>query len=168
MLLSLLIRLVVLAALLWLAGIDVRERRLPTKIVLAIGALFFVDAALVRMPIHQVGWHLALAVAVFIICAVLFAARLLGGGDAKLAAIIFLWTGPMLALPALLVISVVGTLVSFVSLATRKMDQHQASPIKRAVALFSATRGVPYGVALAVGGGSIIVLSALLPLILTR
>jgi prepilin peptidase CpaA len=34
--------------------------------------------------------------------------------------------------------------------------------------MFSGARGVPYGVALALGGGSIIVLPSLLPLILSR
>jgi prepilin peptidase CpaA len=38
----------------------------------------------------------------------------------------------------------------------------------RALAMFSGARGVPYGVALAAGGGTVIVLPALLPLILTR
>jgi prepilin peptidase CpaA len=38
----------------------------------------------------------------------------------------------------------------------------------RALAMFTGTRGVPYGVALALGGGLVIVLPALLPYIATR
>ncbi len=38
----------------------------------------------------------------------------------------------------------------------------------RALALFSGERGVPYGVALALGGIVVIVLPVVLPLILTR
>jgi prepilin peptidase CpaA len=38
----------------------------------------------------------------------------------------------------------------------------------RALAMFSGARGVPYGVALALGGGVVIVLPALLPLLSTR
>ncbi|MGI4858582.1 MAG: A24 family peptidase [Janthinobacterium lividum] len=164
---SLLIRLSVFAALLWLAVVDVRERRLPTRMVLAIGALFAVDACLVRMPAH--GWliHGALALGVFAVCALLFAARMLGGGDAKLAAVIFLWTGPVLSLPALGLISVIGTLVSCVSLATRRLRGPQPSTLRRVLAMFSSHRGVPYGVALALGGGTMIVLPALVPF-LTR
>lgn len=164
------IRFVVLCALLWLAVVDVRVRRLPTPAVLAIGGLFFLNALIVRLSLRDVLAHLLLAAGVLIICAALFAAKMLGGGDAKLASIIFLWTGPTLWLPTLTLVSVIGTLVSLVSLATRHMDQDldQHSLPVRALAMFSGARGVPYGVALALGGGSVIMLPALLPLILAR
>jgi prepilin peptidase CpaA len=167
-LLSLAIRLAILCALLWLAVVDVRTRRLPTRVVLTIGALFFVDALILRMSPHDVVMHLLVTLAVFLACAALFAANMLGGGDAKLASVIFLWAGPGLSLPALTLISVVGTLVSLISIGTRSMNPHQRSPVLQALAMFSAARGVPYGVALAIGGGSIIVLPSVLPLILSR
>ncbi|WP_051888829.1 A24 family peptidase [Caballeronia sordidicola] len=167
-LLPLAIRFVVLCALLWLAVVDVRVRRLPTPVVLAVGGLFFLNALIVRMSLRDVLAHLLLGSGVFVICAALFAAKMLGGGDAKLASIIFLWTGPSLWLPTLTLISVIGTLVSLVSLATRHMDQDQHLLPMRALAMFSGARGVPYGVALAFGGGSVIMLPALLPLILAR
>jgi prepilin peptidase CpaA len=166
--LSLAIRLVVLCALLWLAVIDVRFRRLPTKVVLTIGALFFVDALISSMSLDAVIAHLMLALGVFLTCAALFAARMLGGGDAKLASVIFLWAGLGLWLPALTLISVIGTVVSLVSLATRNMNPDQRSLPLRALAMFSGARGVPYGVALALGGGLVIVLPSVLPLFLTR
>jgi prepilin peptidase CpaA len=167
-LLSLAIRLVVLCALLWLAVIDVRSRRLPTRLVLSIGALFFADALVLRMSLGDVILHLAMALIVLLLCAGLFAAKMLGGGDAKLAAVIFLWAGLHLSWPALTLISVIGTLVAMISLATRNMDPHHRLAAMRALAMFSGARGVPYGVALAAGGGTVIVLPALLPLILTR
>jgi prepilin peptidase CpaA len=167
-LLSLAIRLVVLCALLWLAAIDVRIRLLPNRMVLVIGALFFIDALVVRMPLTQVLMHLLLAVVVFAVCAALFAANMLGGGDAKLASIIFLWIGPGLSLAALTLISVIGTVVALLSLATRNMNQGPRSGFMQVLALFSGARGVPYGVALALGGGAVIVLPSLLPLILSR
>jgi prepilin peptidase CpaA len=167
-LLSLAIRSAALCALLWLAVVDVRTRRLPTPVVLTIGALFFIDTLVVRMSIRDIVMHLLLAFGVFAICAALFAAKMLGGGDAKLASVIFLWAGPALWLPALTLISVTGTLVALISLATRNMSPDQRCALMRALAMFSGWRGVPYGVALALGGGSVIVLPALLPLILTR
>jgi prepilin peptidase CpaA len=167
-LLPLTIRLFVLCALLWLAVFDVRFRRLPTKIVLAIGALFFVDALFLRMPFGDVLKHVALALGVFLFCAVLFAANLLGGGDAKLAAVIFLWVGLGLSIPAMTLISVIGTVVSLVSLATKRINPEHRSQQMRVLAMFSGTRGVPYGVALALGGGTVIVLPVLLPILLTR
>jgi len=165
---SLAIRLIVLIVLLWLAVFDVRSRRLPTKMTLMIGVLFFLDALIIRMPVHDLLTHLLLGLAVFMICAALFAAKMLGGGDAKLAAVIFLWVGLRLAIPALTLVSVIGTLVSLVSLATRKMNSVQRSTPLRTLALFSGARGVPYGVALALGGGTVIVLPALLPFIFKR
>jgi prepilin peptidase CpaA len=166
--LSLAIRLVVLCALLWLAVTDVRSRRLPTAIVLAIGALFFADAYLIGLSFDEIMRHLLLALGVFAVCALLFAARMLGGGDAKLAAVIFMWAGLSLSLPALTLISVIGTVVSLISLATRKMDPAAHTHPVRALAMFSGARGVPYGVALALGGGAVIVLPALVPLLSTR
>jgi prepilin peptidase CpaA len=163
---SLAIRLVVLCALLVLAVIDVRARRLPTGIVVAIGALFFVDALINKLSLDQIISHLMIACVVFAVCAALFAAKMLGGGDAKLAAVIFLWSGVGLSLPALTLISVIGTVVSLVSLATRNMNADQRSSPMRALAMFSGARGVPYGVALALGGGLVIVLPAALPLLL--
>jgi prepilin peptidase CpaA len=48
------------------------------------------------------------------------------------------------------------------------MKPEQRSQPMRALAMFSGTRGVPYGVALALGGGLVIVLPALSPLLSTR
>ncbi|MDR5762700.1 prepilin peptidase [Caballeronia sp. LZ035] len=166
--LSLIIRLAVIGALLWLAITDVRTRRLPTSIVLTIGALFFIDALVAGMPLDDLISHLSLAVLVFLVCALLFAAKMLGGGDAKLASVIFLWVGFGLSLATLTLVSVIGTVVSLVSLATRNMNPSQRSMPLRALAMFSASRGVPYGVALAFGGGLVIMLPALLHLISTR
>ncbi|OTP79290.1 A24 family peptidase [Caballeronia sordidicola] len=166
--LSLVIRLAVLVALLSLAVVDVRERRLPTRQVLIIGALFYVDALVMRMPIAAVLGHTLIALAAFAVCALLFALKMLGGGDAKLASIVFLWAGAPLWLPALMLISVIGTAVSLVSLATRRINPHRRTRLAAALALFSGARGVPYGVALALGGGTVIVLPAALPLFLSR
>jgi prepilin peptidase CpaA len=166
--LSLAIRLAALCALLWLAAVDVRARRLPNPAVLMIGALFFADASIERLPLHDVLIHVGTAVFVYAICAVLFALRMMGGGDAKLAAMIFLWSGARLWLPSLMLISMIGLLVALLSVATRRISTQHTSPPMRALAQFSSERGVPYGVALAFGGGTVIVLAGLLPLIQLR
>jgi prepilin peptidase CpaA len=168
LILSLVIRLVALVALLWLAVVDVRSRRLPTVVVIFVGLLFFVDAFVIHISIDDIIAHLVVALVVFLMCAGLFAVRLLGGGDAKLASVIFLWAGLSLSLPALSLISIVGLFVSLISLATKNMNPDQRVLPLRALALFSGSRGVPYGVALAIGGAAVIVLPAALPLILRR
>jgi prepilin peptidase CpaA len=162
------IRLTVLIVLLLLAVVDVRERRLPNKGVVLIAILFFIDAAVIRMPIKEFLFHLLIGAGAMTVCAGLFAARMLGGGDAKLAAVIFMWVGPALSIPALGFVSVVGTVVSIVSLITQRMSQDQRLAVMKVLVMFSGARGVPYGVALALGGGAFILLPALLPLVLTR
>lgn len=166
--LSLVVRLAVLCTLLWLAVVDVRTRRLPNPAVLFVGGMFFADAWIRRLPIHDVLVHIGIAVFAYAVCALLFALRMMGGGDAKLASVIFLWSGSSLWLPSLMLISMVGLLVALVSLATRHIDSRHTSAPMRALALFSGERGVPYGVALAVGGGTVIALTGLLPLLLLR
>jgi len=168
MLLSLSIRLVALCALLLLAVTDVRRRRLPNKLVLVVGGLFFADALAVHMSFGNLMAHLLIAFVVYLICGGLFAAKMLGGGDAKLAAVIFLWAGLHLSGSAAILISVTGASVALISLATQRTNpQHRLAAV-RTLALFSGARGVPYGVALAVGGGAVIALPALLPLFLIR
>lgn len=164
-LLSLAIRLIVLCILLWLAVTDVRERRLPTSLVLVIGALFFVDALIIHLSLFEILTHVVVGLVVFLLCAILFAVKMLGGGDAKLGAIIFLWTGTLFALPALTWISIAGMVVSLISLATSTMNARQTNHFMQGLAMFSSARGVPYGVALALGGGAVIVLPTLLQMI---
>jgi prepilin peptidase CpaA len=104
------------------------------------------------------------ALAAFVIGFGLFALRWLGGGDVKLAAVIFLWTGAPLAWPVLLLISALGLPVAMFSMLAARFvkrrgqstTQHQDSPqrMRRLANWWSAKRGVPYGVALALGGGT--------------
>lgn len=166
--LSVLIRLSAVCILAGLAVADVRKRRLPNLAVMVVGVLFFIDAALLRMRIDVLCMHLV--VAVLVLCAgfVLFFLRMLGGGDAKLAAVIFLWTGVALLMPALTIISVIGTLVSLVSLATYRLDPASHRGPLGVLALFSGARGVPYGVALAIGGSIVILAPAVMPYILAH
>jgi prepilin peptidase CpaA len=165
---SLLIRVIALAVLLWLAVVDVRVRRLPTRAVLLIAALYAVNAVISRTPIHIVLTHAVIAGVVFAACAVLFFFRMLGGGDAKLAASIFLWAGLENAFDVLLLVCVIGTFVGLLSLATLRMKSDHRNLLLKTLAMFSAKRGVPYGVALALGGGLVIVAPAVLAYVSAR
>lgn len=167
-LLSVAFRLLSLCVLFALAVTDVRSRRLPTGLVIIIGLLFLADALARRMPVADVMTHVAVAIAVFAACAVLFALNLLGGGDAKLAAAIFLWAGATLMLPTFFLISIAGLFVALLSFVADRLRRPQEARLVRALALFSSARGLPYGVALAAGGGMVIVLPALLSLTTVR
>jgi prepilin peptidase CpaA len=166
--LSVVIRLIAVCILVWLAIVDVRNRRLPNLAVAVVGTLFFVDAVSIRMPFAALWMHLVVAVVVLCAGVMLFFTRMLGGGDAKLAAVIFLWTGTALLMPALTIISVVGTLVSLLSLATYRLDPASHRGPLGVLALFSGVRGVPYGVALAVGGSIVILTPAVMPYFLAH
>ncbi|WP_345814950.1 prepilin peptidase [Paraburkholderia sp. PREW-6R] len=176
---STLIRLLASVALCALAAHDIRHRRLPTRLVAVVGALYFVDALIAGDSLHLILSHGAVALAVFAIGFVLFALRWIGGGDVKLAAAIFVWTGTALAWPVLLLISVAGLPLAACSLVatrlTRRRERANAAAFAASAAVgtaaatdrqplrprsagdklaywLSAKRGVPYGVALALGG----------------
>ena len=71
---------------------------------------------------------------VLALCAALFAARMLGGGDAKLLAALALWVPPAAFAELLLVMALAGGLLAGAMLVTRRRVS------------------VPYGIAIAAGG----------------
>lgn len=91
-----------------------------------------------------------LAFAVALACGVL---GWMGGGDVKLAAAVFLWAGPGLGGAVLSLVSVAGLALAVFGLGARLLVRSPLpSVLKGGVGLMSVDRGVPYGVALAVGG----------------
>lgn len=163
--LSLVVRLLGVGTLVWLAATDVRERRLPNKGTLAVAILFFVDAALVHISPPIMGRHLLAATAVGVLCIGLYLMGMLGGGDVKLAAAISLWVGAnlLIVMSTLMLVAVAGLLVALLGLATRRLDPASCFGPMRSLAFLSCRRGVPYGVALAVGGSAAILLPMWLP-----
>lgn len=129
---------------------DVRYRRIPNWTVLAVMGLFAAWAvanggAGVLSALEAAG--IALLVSI-----VLYSLKIMGAGDSKLFTAIALFAG-MSHLPLLVVATTLsGGAVALVSLATRP---------RRALAMFTLSgkgdwgRGVPYGVAIAVGGAVI-------------
>ncbi|RQZ18687.1 peptidase A24 [Burkholderia sp. Bp9031] len=130
-----------------LAMQDVRARRLSNRAVLAFATLYLVAAALAHDGLAQVAGHVATATAMLAVFGGLRHAGWIGGGDVKLAAAVFLWAGPTLAFPVLTLVCASGAACGLAALAIVARRRR----IAPATAL--ATRGVPYGVALALGGG---------------
>ncbi|KVV51789.1 peptidase A24 [Burkholderia territorii] len=129
-----------------LATQDLRERRLSNRAVLTFAMLYFVAAALARAGLAQLAWHVAIAAAMLLLFAGLRHAGWMGGGDVKLAAAVFLWAGPTLAFPVLTMVAASGAVYGVAALAVVAWRRH-AAPTRE-----FATRGVPYGIALALGG----------------
>lgn len=129
-----------------LAAQDLRDRRLSNRAVLAFAMLYFVAAALAREGLAPLAGHVATAAAMLLLFGGLRHAGWIGGGDVKLAAAVFLWAGPTLAFPVLTIVGAGGALCGLAALAAVAWQRRTAPA--RAV----AARGVPYGVALALGG----------------
>jgi prepilin peptidase CpaA len=122
-------------ALLAAALSDWRHRLIRNRLTGAIAAgapLFWLACGTAPWP--GIAIQLALALLVLAVCAALFAARMLGGGDAKLLAALALWVPPAAFAELLLVMALAGGLLAGAMLVTRR----RAS--------------VPYGIAIAAGG----------------
>jgi prepilin peptidase CpaA len=124
------------------AGVsDFRGFRIPDRAPLLLLAGFAPAAWALGLPLTDMLWNLGCAVAVFAGAVALFAARLWGGGDAKLLPAVALWTG-LAGLPRLLlVIAVVGGVLALVVLLARRAGVEKF-----------AGGHVPYGIAIAAGG----------------
>ncbi|WP_269510715.1 A24 family peptidase [Burkholderia sp. IMCC1007] len=129
-----------------LAAQDLRDRRLSNRAVLSLATLYCVAAALTREGLVALAGHVATAAAMLALFGSLRHAGWLGGGDVKLAAAVFLWAGPALALPVLTIVGASGAVCGCVALAAGAW-QRRVAPARMAT-----SRGVPYGVALALGG----------------
>jgi len=131
--------------LLFAAVADIRARIIPNRYPAAIAFFFLVAAAFGTIPDWP--WHLAVFAASFAICIGLFAAGLVGGGDAKLLPATALWAGPE-ALPAfLLVTATAGGIIALAMLA-----RHGLLVPAHTDGATGPTPTVPYGVAIAAGG----------------
>lgn len=148
-----------------LAFSDLRERRLSNRLV-ALYALLCPLALLASDASRAQWWqHGVVMAAGFGLLLGLYALRGLGGGDVKLGAAVLGWSGVQALAPALMTVAVSGLLLALLGLAAdaaadrARPGSWQASMLR----VLSARRGVPYGVALALGG-----LAALGPLLYSK
>lgn len=149
---------------------DILSYRIPNWIPGALIALFAVAAPLAGMPLETAGWHaLVFAVALFSGMA-LFAFNVIGGGDAKFFAAAALWMGPLVIGKYLLAFAFVGGVFALLILILRRVPLANASAARVPVLnqLLLPTAGMPYGVALGIGGlivlpGTLLFMKALAP-----
>lgn len=117
---------------------DVARRKIPNWFCLAVAALAIVAAIIVGPTLAL--WQNAVIFAALLAVGVpLFAAGWLGGGDVKLLAALGLWANFAAIFPLLAGILITGGVLAAVSLFVRRKPAAGRS------------RGVPYGVAIAVG-----------------
>src|SRR3954452_3646501 len=138
--------LVTLSAILIVAAvIDVRtftiSNRLNTTV--ALGApLYWLSIALAPWPGMAI--QLAAGGIVFALLAGAFYAGMMGGGDVKLAAALALWFSPSGTIKFLVLMSLAGGVLTIALLAWHRARGRGGRP------------GIPYGVAIAVGGLTIL------------
>lgn len=106
--LSFFILIVTAALLFWMALTDLKQFKIRNDFVLVLAGLYFVQA-FVSGRFGEIPWHLGLAAVALAIMLYAYWLQQMGGGDLKLLAACFLWTGPQCGLPfCLLLIVLIG------------------------------------------------------------
>jgi prepilin peptidase CpaA len=127
-------------ALLIAAFTDLRRRQIDNWLnaAIALGAPLFWLAT--GLPMIDIGYQLAVAVAAFLVLAGLFALGGMGGGDVKLLTALALWISPMWFMQLLIVMALVGGFLTVVFGAWH-IARRQPGRV-----------AVPYGIAIACAG----------------
>lgn len=132
---------------------DVRSFKIPNWTAATV-AVAFIPYYLMHSWLFPIGMHLAIAGMIFAITFVFWRLRFIGGGDVKLLTAVGLWLGPELALPFVLIMSLVAVAIALAFLAIRKFawilqGAGAPSPVLRVVAV-AETGKCPYAVPIAI------------------
>ena len=127
-------------ALTYAAITDLRRRQIDNWLngAIALAAPLFWLAS--GQGLVDVGFHIVIALVIFILLAVLFAFGLMGGGDVKLLTALALWIDPISFVKLLVLMSVLGGLLTLVM-----VIDHYARKRQGRIA-------VPYGIAISCAG----------------
>ena len=135
------------------ASSDLFTMRISNKLVLLITVAFFIVAISINLPLQQFAMHVLCALIVLAVAFGLFALRLIGGGDAKLAAATTLWLGFGMTLPYLAYAALFGGVLTILILVVRGIPLNPTLARMGWLArLHNKRSGIPYGIALAVAG----------------
>ena len=127
------------------AALDIRSRRLPNWLNLSVALGFLPWAWAMALGWDQLAIHAVVGIVVLGVGIGLFAAGVIGGGDAKLGAAVALWIGfsrdgPFDLLRFFLVMSLAGGVLAALALIWQATTRRQL------------TRALPYGVAIGAAG----------------
>ncbi|MFQ5784602.1 MAG: prepilin peptidase [Alphaproteobacteria bacterium] len=132
---------------------DLMSYEIPNWVSLVVVAAFLVMALANSVDLATVGWHLSAGGVVLIVGAVLFYTGVFGGGDAKLLAASAVWFGWPKLLPFFLEVAIVGGVLALIILCLRRfrlpVSWAEKAWLQR---LCGGEKGIPYGVAIALGG----------------
>jgi prepilin peptidase CpaA len=131
------------------AANDLLTMKIPNRVSLLIAGSFVPVAALTSMPLETFGLNLAVGFGVLVVAFGLFAAKLLGGGDAKLIAAGALWMGPSHAVEYIAYVTIFGGLLALIILAYRNFVPGVVGLPEWARRLHTPGGPIPYGIAIA-------------------
>lgn len=138
--------------LIYAACSDIASLTIPNWVSIALVGAFLLAAPIAHMPLADIGMHLLFGAAILLIGFFLFAANIMGGGDAKLLAATAVWTGfPGLWTFIFWTAMVGGALALAIVAARQFLKQSESNPhfVNR---LLRGETGIPYGVAIMAGG----------------
>ncbi|MGP2491584.1 A24 family peptidase [Mesorhizobium sp. PUT5] len=133
---------------------DMVSMKIANRVPLLLLGAFFVVAPLTGMDWATFGLHLAAGAAVLVVTFGLFAIGGMGGGDAKLMAATAVWMGMTISLAQYLVASAFfGGMLTLAILAFRGSALSVYTSRNMFLRHFAnTTGGIPYGIALGIGG----------------
>ncbi len=133
---------------------DTLSMTIANRVPLLLVAVFLVAAPLTGMDWIAYGWHLAAGALVLVITFGLFALGGMGGGDAKLLAASAVWMGFNISLVEYLVVSAfIGGVLTVAILSYRGSVLSTFTSRNMFLRnLADGDGGVPYGIALGIGG----------------
>jgi prepilin peptidase CpaA len=141
-----------IAATAWAAIADLVTLQIRNRVVLFLLGSYVLLAPLSGLSWAQIGWSAAAAASVLIGMFTLFGLGWIGGGDAKLAAVIALWLGADQALAFVLLTAIFGGILSILLIKFRlALLPAQCITVPWIMRLHEPKTGVPYGVAIAAG-----------------
>jgi prepilin peptidase CpaA len=130
---------------------DMARLIIPNWVSIALAAIFPIAALVAGAPLAAVGLHILFGFGVLAIGFVLFQFNVFGGGDAKLLAAVSVWTGLPAAIPFLVWTAVAGGVLALALLTARQLVPAGAYPAF-VDHLLKKQNGIPYGVAIMIGG----------------
>lgn len=137
--------------LIYAACSDMARLIIPNWVSIALAAIYPAAALVAGAPLIDIGLHLLFGVGVLAVGFVLFQFNVLGGGDAKLLAAAAIWTGLGAIIPFLVWTAVAGGVLALALLTARQLMPAGAYPAF-VDHLLKKQNGIPYGVAIMVGG----------------
>jgi prepilin peptidase CpaA len=144
---------VILPALVVVAAVsDLMTMTIPNRLVLALATAFAVAAPLAGVGLAEAAQHVGAAALVLALGLALFIPGWIGGGDAKLAAVLALWLGFEPLLTWFVLFALFGGALTLATVSYRNAPlPARLAGVDWIARLHHPKSGVPYGVALAAG-----------------